>query len=79
MQIFLMTIICIIVVTPIHITKLMLSTYSHIEYLTVLIRNEYIKHPPWYSEHPDNLRYVLITFMLHYTLHSGDKALTQGI
>ena len=27
----------------------------------------------------DNLRYALITFMLRYTQHSGDKALSQVI
>ena len=37
------------------------------------------KHPHLCSEDLDNLRYALITFMLRYTLHSGDKALTQVI
>ena len=38
-----------------------------------------IKHPCWCSEDQDNLRYALITFMLHYTPHSDDKVLTQVI
>ena len=32
------------------------------------------KHPRLCSEDPDNLRYALITFVLRYTSHSGDKA-----
>ena len=32
------------------------------------------KHPRRCSENPDNLRYALITFVLRYTSHSGDKA-----
>ena len=32
------------------------------------------KHPRRCSEDQDNLRYALITFVLRYTSHSGDKA-----
>ena len=31
------------------------------------------------SEDQDDLRYALITFVLHYTPHSGDKTLTKVI
>ena len=37
------------------------------------------KHPGRCSEDQDNLRYALITFVLGYTPHSGEKALTQVI
>ena len=40
----------------------------------VLVQNKYKKHPRRCSEDPDNLRYALITFVLRYTSHSGDKA-----
>ena len=44
-----------------------------------LVQNKYKKHPRRCSEDQDNLRYALITFVLRYTSHSGDKALTQVI
>ena len=37
------------------------------------------KHPCRCSEDQDNLHYALITFVLRYTPHSGDKTLTQVI
>ena len=44
----------------------------------VLVQNRY-KNTCLCSEDPDNLCYALITFVLCYTPHSGDKALTQVI
>ena len=41
-----------------------------------LSSEEKLKHPHRCSEDQDNLRYTLITFVLHCIPHSGDKALT---
>ena len=51
--------------------KLMLSKYAQIYTLWFKYRIN-IKNPRRFSEHQDNLRYALITFVLSYTPHSGN-------